>query len=214
MKLIRGVYLPDGDEHFAPHLNAGPVVNGRGTYQIAKYRAALPHVVGRAHAVDIGAHVGLWSLAMARDFARVTAFEPLLAHIACHAENCRGIDNITLLPIALSDRDETLSIFMPPDNTGHAHVAKGGLLAQAVPLDSLDIGPMDLVKIDVEGYEHRVLLGGEDTIRRHRPAVIVEQKPDNAERYGMTQKAAVALLASWGMRQVWEMAGDHLMVWP
>lgn len=46
------------------------------------------------------------------------------------------------------------------------------------PLDAIiaerSLGRIDLVKIDVEGFEHEVLLGARETVRRFRPKLIVE----------------------------------------
>ena len=77
MKQTLGIWLPDSDKHFAVQIAGNPLVAGKGTYQWKKYVAALSHVKDRGHAVDVGAHVGLWSRLMAMDFERVTAFEPV-----------------------------------------------------------------------------------------------------------------------------------------
>lgn len=213
MKQIRGIWFPDGDTHFAAQLAINPLVGGKGTYQFAKYQAALKHVRGRAHAVDVGAHVGLWSRVMAMDFAKVTAFEPLPEHRECFVRNLEGADNVNLHPMALTDRHERLAIHMPADNTGHAHVREDGESVQAVPLDSQKFDGIDLLKIDVEGFEFQVVTGGEMTIRTHRPVVVIEQKPDNAERYGRGRWDAVHLLKSWGMKEAAVIKGDHIMTW-
>jgi FkbM family methyltransferase len=212
MKQIRGIWFPDGDTHFQAQLAASPLVAGKGTYQFAKYQAALRHVRRRDHAVDVGAHVGLWSRLMAMDFAKVTAFEPLAEHRECFARNLEGASNVNLHPFALSDRLERLSIHMPADNTGHAHVRKDGESVLAVPLDSQKCAGIDLLKIDVEGFELQVVTGAEQTIRSHRPVIVIEQKPNNAERYGNGRLDAVRLLKSWGMKEAQVLKGDHIMV--
>jgi FkbM family methyltransferase len=213
MKEIRGIWFPDVDTHFAPQIAASPMVDGRGTYQYRKYQEALKHVEARRHAVDVGAHVGLWSRVMLIDFNHVTAFEPLPAHLECFEANIGDDPMMTLHRCAVSDVDGSLSIQMPADNTGNAHVGKDGHEVEAKPLDAFDLSEVDLLKIDVEGWEHRVVIGAEETIRRERPVVVVEQKPGHAERYGVGQWDAVKLLQSFGMRQVAVISGDHVMVW-
>lgn len=212
MKQIKGIWFPDGDTHFAAQLAAGPLVDGKGTYQFAKYQAALKYAKDRGHAVDIGAHVGLWSRVMAMDFDRVTAFEPLAAHRECFIENVEH-SNVALVPCALGDQAGTVNIHMPADNTGHAHVLDAGEACNLETLDSQSLPFIDLLKIDVEGFERAVVMGGERTIRDMRPVIVIEQKPNNAERYGQGRWDAVKLLKSWGAREAEVIKGDHIMVW-
>jgi FkbM family methyltransferase len=48
------------------------------------------------------------------------------------------------------------------------------------PLDSLDLSPA-FIKIDVQGHELQVLRGGEQTLRRCRPLLMVENPKSDAE---------------------------------
>ena len=54
----RGIWLPDGEEHLIPHIDKGPLVDGKGTYQLHKLDMALEHVRQFRRAVDCGGHVG------------------------------------------------------------------------------------------------------------------------------------------------------------
>ena len=85
----------------------------------------------------------------------------------------------------------------------------------AVTLDAWDFAGerIDLLKIDVEGWEVQVVRGGERVIRECKPVVVVEQKPGHAEAYGFGRRDAVDLLASWGAEVAWEKAGDVCMRW-
>ena len=214
MKQIRGMWFPDGDQHFKAQLAANPLVDGRGTYQHKKYIGALPFVRGRGHAVDIGAHVGLWSRLMAIDFERVTSFEPMPEHLECFRANLAGVKNIRLHEVALSDAGP-VSLKMPHDNTGNTHVADDGVPVETRTLDSYRLREIDFLKIDVEGFELPVLLSGEKTIKRERPTIIIEQKPNgNAERYGRGRFDALDLLKSWGAVVQWEISGDFLLTFP
>lgn len=216
MKNFEGIWLPDGDDHFPKMLKDSPRVAGLPTYQLKKYKAVLEHVPTRNFAVDIGGHVGLWSRVMALDFNLVWAFEPLPVHRECFMRNTMASKNIELFPYALSDRAERINIYMPADNTGHAHASdEPGTLVHAVTLDSVEFPyRIDFLKIDVEGFELFVVNGGEITIRDHKPVIIVEQKPNgNAERYAQNRFAARDKLLSWGMKEVAVLSGDHILVW-
>lgn len=212
MREIRGIWLPDGDVHLAEQvMNPGnPLVDGKGTYQRNKYLAAMKFVQGRKHAVDVGANVGLWSRLMVKDFEVVTAIEPVAEHLACFEKNVKGA---RVLPVAVGDKAISVRICVPSEHVMSAYVADQGELVSVVTLDSLELGAIDFLKIDIEGYEYEALVGGEDTIRNARPVIIIEQKPGHAERYGRGQWDAVGLLKDWGMQEVLVLAGDHIMVW-
>lgn len=213
MKQIRGIWFPDSDTHFAGQLARNPLVADRGTYQYRKYEAALPHVRGRFHAVDIGAHVGLWSRVMALDFSNVTAFEPLADHVACFERNVTDA-HVRLHAVALAEKSGEVRVAPAGDNSGNAAVGDEGETVKARTLDSFRLRDIDLIKIDVEGFEVPVILGGEKTLKREKPAIIVEQKANgSAERYGRSPLDAVELLKSWGAGVVHEIGGDFLLVW-
>jgi FkbM family methyltransferase len=213
LKQVRGLWFPDTDEHLVTEVSRSinPIVDGRGTYQLNKYNAALKHVRRKGHAVDIGANIGLWSRIMERDFALVTAIEPVASHCECFRKN---VKRTKVRQVALGSEPGRVMINVPPLHVASAHVSDEGEEVELVTLDSLKLGRVDFVKIDVEGYEFDVVRGGENLIRMSRPVIIVEQKEGNAERYGIRQRDAVDQLAAWGMQEVACIGGDHVMVFP
>jgi methyltransferase, FkbM family len=218
-KNVRGIWLPKTEEHLIPHIERGPEFAGAGTYQLHKFQAAFPYIKNFRHAVDIGAHVGLWSRVLARCFARLTAFEPIEEHRVCFKENVRlgqGCE-IELYPVALSGSEEALRFAIAPDNSGSTHVKMvddgAGPQVVARALDSFALSQIDFVKIDCEGYEYFILKGAEETVRRDRPCIVVEQKPGKGSMYGLDDRDAVKLLQSWGAELKLEMSGDFCFVW-
>jgi hypothetical protein len=71
----------------------------------------------------------------------------------------------------------------------------------------------DYIKMDCEGYEYRILQGAEQTIRRCRPVVVIEQKPHDAYSKQYGQFAAVTLLQEWGMVELDQVKDDWIMGW-
>lgn len=215
MKLVAGIWLPDGEGHLVPHLVEGRKVDGLGTYQLKKYVVAKRFIREFGRALDIGAHVGTWARVMAKDFTEVVCFEPNPAHTECLRKNLAGAD-YTLYEVALGRESGGVVAMTTPEisHTMHSVVHPGGeLLAPLMALDGYGLKGVDFIKIDVDGYEYEVILGAERTIRDNRPVMVVEQKPGQAERYGRGQLDAVEMLQSWGMRQLKVMGGDHLLVW-
>ena len=128
--------------------------------------------------------------------------------------NMQGHTNVELLPFAVSDHAGTLRIAMPDGNSGNAHVGNDGELVRSIVLDHYALGRrVDFMKIDVEGFEAKVLAGAQALIKRDKPVIVIEQKPGNAERYGFKQKDALTMLKSWGATEVAEMSGDHILKW-
>jgi FkbM family methyltransferase len=218
VKQVAGIFIPDSDQHFVKMLANSPRVDGKGTYQLQKYQAAMTFVPAdrRRMALDVGGHVGLWSRVMAKHFGQVLAFEPLPPHIECFRANVTA-HNVDLLETAVGREVAQITIHMPFDNTGHAHVrGDGGYSVPVIPLDAVGhnlLDETDFIKVDVEGFELDVVLGAERVIRTCKPVMIVEQKPGNAEVQGKGQWDAVNLLKSWGMVEKQVMAGDHIMAW-
>ena len=188
-------------------------------YQLSKYYAALYFVKGRGVAVDVGAHIGQWSRNMAKDFGTVFAFEPVPQYGECWRKNMEGIQNATLHPVALGDKAGIVSMRNgTPGSFGDTFVASkdeanAATDVQLRTLDSYNMSPIDFLKVDCEGFEKFVLIGGEHTIRRDRPTIIVEQKPGMAQKYSLGETDAVTLLESWGAKVRTEMIGDFILSW-
>lgn len=178
LKQVEGIWLPDSDVHFEKMFQGAPKVGGKATYQYEVLQAGLAHCRKFDVAVDIGAHVGLWSRVLCDHFASVLAFEPVFAD--CFRRNLAGKANVTLYPVALSDSAGSVEMKIATGNSGMTHVVKDPAgTGQTVPVETLDsyrLNDVDLIKVDVEGWEYRVLRGAEQTLLRFRPVVICEHK--------------------------------------
>jgi FkbM family methyltransferase len=123
--------------------------------------------------VDVGANVGTYALALARHVGasgKVIAIEP---HPITHARlafnrAASGTPQVTLVAAAAGSSDGELMIETDGDNLGASHIVSGQLSGKAIKVPSLrlqrilgDAGAahVDALKIDVEGYEDRVLTG-------------------------------------------------------
>jgi FkbM family methyltransferase len=203
MKNIRGVWLPDHEEHllmFATH--------DGWSYQKHKLDEAMKHCSERGLAIDIGGHCGLWSKHLVNLFDDVVAFEPVAAHRECYVKNVKG-DNYTLHPIALGAKEGKVSIHSTQGSSGDSWVDGVGDIEMRT-LDSFNLKP-DFIKIDTEGYEFNILRGGEMTVKEFKPTIIVEQKPNKGSNFGLTDTAAVDLLRSWGYTPRRVISGDYIM---
>lgn len=216
MILHQGIWLPDGETHLTKWMDkAGEIVDGKGTYQIKKLRAALARCRSFRTAVDVGAHCGMWSMQLAKRFNRVEAFEPVPEHRACFDRNLGVfVDRTAFLhACALGDHEGLVRIDTAPTSSGDSKVGGDGDI-RLCTLDSFNLRDVDFIKLDCEGYEYFALKGGEETIKRDRPTIIVEQKPGRGQQFGLTETAAVDWLESLGYVRSEVMSGDYIMVYP
>ena len=80
-------------------------------------------------------------------------------------------------------------------------------------LDDFNFQDVDFLKIDCEGYELFVLRGATELLKRCRPCIIVEQKPGNAQKFGLQETEAVPYLQSLGAVLRAVKSGDFVMSW-
>jgi FkbM family methyltransferase len=210
-----GWKFPDFETHLPRMLKKSVDKGLPAEYQVAVRRRSIELCNNRTLALDIGANVGLWSRDFVGSFKRVIAFEPVAVFRECLEHNVQG-NNFEVQPIALGDQDTQGTMIITEDNSGHSHLdpaTMGTGNVQVVRLDTLNFLDVSYIKIDCEGYEYRILQGAEQTIRRCRPVVVIEQKPHDAYSKQYGQFAAVALLQEWGMIKLDQVRDDWIMGW-
>lgn len=137
--------------------------------------------------LDVGANVGYYTLMAAPLVREVIAFEPqpMFRHQLEHEIAKMGYTNITIYPIGLFSKDAD-GIMDPRRHKSIIHLdyldRPGGYRVSMVTLDSLSLTPT-LMKIDVEGAEMDVLLGGRETLLAHRPILAIEVHHRRIEKY-------------------------------
>lgn len=204
VRKVGNVWLPEDEKD--------PVMlSGGAKYQGSKLAVALHYVKDKTLALDVGAHCGLWTMQLANHFSFVECFEPLPVHIKCWKMNVTS-PGCSLHEVAIGDRAGRCGIEYNSDYSGRSYVKDGGDYP-IVTLDQYGFDDVGLIKIDVEGYEYHVVAGAKETLKRCKPAVIVEQKPGHASRFGFGDTSAVALLEELGAKVRKEVVGDYIMSW-
>ncbi len=207
MKTVNGIWLPDHEKHLTHYAHNGPF--GKWTYQAHKMIAALEYVTAFNQAIDVGGHCGLWSKELVKAFDEVVAFEPVADHRECFSLNVPPTYH--LHPVALGEKPGSIRIHRTEGSSGDSWVEGDGDIPMHT-LDSYNLSP-DFIKLDCEGYEYYALKGGEETLLRWKPVVIVEQKPGKAQQFGLEETQAVTYLQSLGATLRKEIVGDFILSW-
>jgi len=191
------IRLPDAGWWLArPEFGRG-LNDGIWNYEIGERRFLCRYLRPGMTVLDIGAHVGLYTLLAARKVAptgRVIAFEPSpcerrFLHLHLRLNHCR---HVRVEPFALADREGTTTLFVyhgafldcPNTMLNSLRRQSWALPCEAisVPVTTLDaylerhgIGEADFVKIDTEGAELSILAGAKRLLTTSpRPLLMVE----------------------------------------
>lgn len=168
--------------------------------------------------IDAGANIGLYTLFAARhvtEEGRVVAIEPSTREMAILRHNVVGnnLGNVTLCPVALSDHAGEVELLVAPmRHAGHNTLGAFGYntpldhreRVSAMRLDDLveaqDLKRVDVIKMDIEGAELAALRGGCETLRKHKPVLLLELSDRALNPQRATSADVLVLLAGHGYR--------------
>lgn len=136
-------------------------------------------------ALDLGAWIGDSAIMLSgeHNFKRVHAFEPMpetFNKLEYAVKKYALEERIKCHPYGLSNREG--EFFMDGDggDDGGARIVKNGsstdICIKAVKLDdylSNEEDEISLIKLDIEGHEEEALIGAENIIRKHKPALLI-----------------------------------------
>ncbi len=188
-----------GAEFFVGHLNEWRFLN-----------AIIAHIPVGAKIVDVGANFGLYALHCAKaggDSARVVALEPLPSAADLLERNVRDnkfADQVSVLRVAAGAKSGTATLFVAADGAfSGLHDTRRSTLKEKldVQICALDqcaevaaLGPVDFLKIDVEGHEGSVLAGAHELIARS-PGLLISLEYSHKN---LTDKTRAEILAEIG----------------
>jgi len=157
---------------------------------------------------DIGASTGPHTLRMAKlvgESGMVYAFEPSKALFPKLKKGIKlnAFENVTVENLALSDTEEVKSYYM---NTlfklGDKEDIFPAMTTLFVTLDDYvkqnKIKKIDFIKLDVDGYETKIIKGGFKSIKKFKPIMIIEFAVGAQESYGYSLEELADILISLG----------------
>ena len=160
--------------------------------------------------IDIGAHIGCFTILAAKTGARVFSYEPFPSNFAALEHNVKlnNFGNVKVFNIAISGKRDNRALFLA-DNPAHtsshslhpSHFAscsqtsygKKKLEVPCITLDDIilenNLDRIDLLKIDCEGCEYEILYGASVETLAKTKAIIIEcevfEKPTTWSITGM-----------------------------
>jgi FkbM family methyltransferase len=168
--------------------------------------------------LDVGTNVGETLLNFAKaagDHGKVYGFEinPRTYHKCLRNIGLNPFRNIELVDVGLGHEEARLQMLSPsPRNSGGDRITAGPAPAASsssttVRVTTLDgfvrerrINRIDLIKIDIEGFEMKALKGAEQALRTFKPTLFVELGDANLKEQGSSSRELVAFLEPFGYR--------------
>lgn len=168
--------------------------------------------------LDVGANIGCHTFRFAKlvgETGRVIAFEPISYAFTKLKRNLElnNFNNVTLEKIALSDESKGIqevefyaSWALTNERLNNVHPIHGGhKFKDVVGLVTIDdyvrrkeIKTVDFIKLDVDGYECKVIRGGYNTIKKFKPVMIIEFGEYTLKEVGDSLENLIDLLDSLG----------------
>jgi FkbM family methyltransferase len=137
---------------------------------------------------DIGANSGYYGILSAflyKNKINVYSFEPLLEYIDCIKKSVylNRLDNLEIFECALGNKETEKTMYLAGSGSSFEKSFNGENIEnkREIKIKRLDdlvskekITLPDFIKIDVEGYELKVLQGAHDTISKSHPILFIE----------------------------------------
>ena len=169
-----------------------PVVSGAlhfGVYEKAETKFFYTACHDGMTFLDVGANIGYYTALAARIVGpngNVIALEPDPESYQYLEQTIKAnaVGNVQAFQIAASDSPATLPLFISKDNRGDNRLyapaeKRPQIEVEARPIDELltenNISTVDLIKIDVQGYEPKVIAGLSKTIARSPNLIILTE---------------------------------------
>lgn len=162
--------------------------------------------------LDIGANVGYYTRLVSKlvgNTGKVYAFEPMPAAIRILKMNIEDLDNVILHEVAVSNKKGfdkfTVRVKGATSSLGDDKNSAEVITVSTNTIDNMlsGINKIDMIKIDVEGYEYEVLEGAIETIRETKPLIYFEYIDNYVAERGVTLEKFKSLLQPLGYSFSW-----------
>jgi len=152
-------YSPDGDGIYPKH-------HCKVTFNLTK-----PFIKNYRNAIDIGCRDGEFTRFLQNFFQHTFCFDP---RSSSRFPGNVDLEKVSHFKCALGDKEETITM------TGGTHKIVLGRTynTECFKLDDFEFEDIDFIKIDVEGFEKKVIQGAFKTILKYNPLLVIEQNDE------------------------------------
>lgn len=131
--------------------------------------------------VDVGANIGYYTVLLAKKCKKVYAFEPDKINFEILKKNVEAnkLKNVVAINAAVGSKDEEKILYKSKENLGDHKLFGDGKKEKVkiIKLDSFIKEPVDLIKIDTQGWEPEVIGGAKKIIEKNKPIIFMEYSP-------------------------------------
>tara|TARA_B110000444_G_scaffold235832_1_gene247192 strand:- start:4782 stop:5567 length:786 start_codon:yes stop_codon:yes gene_type:complete len=185
------------------------------THQITTVKPVITSVnsfVKRKRTVlQAGGNCGIYTREYAQHYENVYTFEPDATNMNCLVLNTNECNNIIKFQACLGESQGMTAIQNPLEimDIGSIHVKtpkelhENMLVVESkanipiLTIDDIAFSTLDLIHLDIEGYELFALKGGSNTIKKHKPVIVLEVCEDgHSEKYGYNRNDLEIFLQS------------------
>lgn len=176
---------------------------------VVDLEVALKYCKSRRAVVQAGGNAGVWPRYLLDKFGVVYTFEPEPASYHCLHVNCPGA---VIFNAALGAERGLIGLEYPEGRRNMGAVCVNGIgNIPLMRLDDMHFDALDLIQLDIEGYEPWAIKGAFETIRKHKPVIMLEDKGLSV-RYNHPQGWPLTMLGPLGYTLVDSINRDVVLV--
>lgn len=178
--------------------------------------------------LDIGAQSGAFSLgAKFYPTTQWYAFEPDPANAQLLIDNLalNEVHNVTVKKIALSSRKSCQKLNVCTEHKGLNTLGDNLIRFDASKCEAVEVDvdtidnlfhnqEINLIKIDTEGSEYDILVGGQETIKKFKPHILLEYNDENLKQCHKTKAELDVLIDELGYKIARKKIGENIWIVP
>ena len=193
---VNDFWVPSNDVHIEQWKSGTPFTQNKCLNKFIKYCESQTKKMKTV--IDVGAWCGTWAKAIEPFAKKVIAFEPDKIHFECLQRNC----TINCTPRMEAVGAQLQEVSLTEDNFTQAKRVNEKGNIRMITLDHMAYEDVDMIKIDVEGYELEVLKGATKTLESVKYLMI--ELNNNTKKYGSSNVMVEKFIGDLGFKVLME----------